>query len=241
LATFVLVHGAFGGAWEWRRVARLLQTQGHETFTVTLTGLGERSHLLHQDVGLSTHVEDVCQTLALENLESVILCGHSYGGMVVTGVVDRMAVRIANLVYIDAMIPVDGQSVSDLFSDELAEALWREPARTCGEGWRVPSWQSDGDPDMSQDTASWYSSRVRAQSLLSFEQPIRLDGMGTEVPRTYIQCGEDPIKSIMRPFGLQAIADGWAYRELHTSHDAQVTDPEGVAGLLCEIANTFHM
>src|SRR6476620_6599379 len=110
MATFVLVHGALGGGWQWRSVARHLAAHDHEVYRPTLTGLGERSHLLTPQVDLTTHIQDVLSLLQWENLEQVFLCGHSYGGVVITGVADQRPERLARLVYIDALVPEDGQS-----------------------------------------------------------------------------------------------------------------------------------
>ena len=120
MANFVLVHGAWHGGWCWVRVARILRDAGHEVFTPTLTGLGERVHLASADISLDTHVADVLGVLESEELEDVVLCGHSYGGMVVTGVAAQAAKRIDTLVYLDAFVPEDGQSVFELMGPERA-------------------------------------------------------------------------------------------------------------------------
>jgi len=123
MATFVIVHGGFGGGWEWREVARLLQAKGHEVTRPTLTGLGERSHLATASVDLELHIEDVVQHLAFEGLHDLVLVGQSYGGMVVTGVADRVPERIARLVYVDAFVPRDGESLFDLVGPELSSVF----------------------------------------------------------------------------------------------------------------------
>src|SRR5712692_8234402 len=114
MATFVLVHGAWLGGWCWQRVSPLLREAGSEVFAPTLTGLGERAHLLSLEIDLETHVRDVCGVLECENLKDVVLVGHSYGGMVITGVAERSAKRLSQLVYLDAFVPTDGQSLLDL-------------------------------------------------------------------------------------------------------------------------------
>ena len=112
--TFVLVHGAWHGAWCWRRVSDLLEGKGHKVFTPTLTGLGERSHLLRQGIDVSTHVTDVVNLMKWERLSDVVLCGHSYGGMVVSGVAEQMADKIGSIVFLDAFVPDDGDSMEGL-------------------------------------------------------------------------------------------------------------------------------
>ena len=133
MATFVIVHGAFGGGWEWTPVADRLRGSGHDVFTPTLTGMGERSHLGPR-VGLSTQVDDVVSVLEFEDLEDVVLCGASYGGMAVTGAADRVAERIAMVIYIDALVPSDGQAGLDLLPEEFGD-LVRGAADDDGHGW----------------------------------------------------------------------------------------------------------
>src|SRR5207244_11006509 len=129
--TFVLVHGAWGGSWMWQRVAHILRAAGHDVFTPSLTGLGERAHLASPAVDLSMHIADVLGTLACERLSEVVLVGHSYGGMVVTGVADRAAERVRTLVYLDAFVPQPGQALLDLVPPRVRDAM---PA----EGWQAP-------------------------------------------------------------------------------------------------------
>src|SRR5439155_7333443 len=137
--TFVLVLGAWGGGWEWRWVRAGLRSAGHEVFTPTLTGLGERAHLISPGVGLSTHIEDVTAVIESEELTDVVLCGQSSGGMVVTGVADRDPERIAHVAYLDALVPSDGQSMVDLIPSTSGAGresmLWLHP----------PSWLAGGD------------------------------------------------------------------------------------------------
>ena len=114
MSAFVIVHGAWGGGWEWTPVARLLRTSGHDVVTPTLTGLGERAHLMSKDIRLATHVTDVVNHMKWEGLDGVVLCGHSYGGMVVSGVAEQMAGKIASIVFLDAFVPDNGEALSDL-------------------------------------------------------------------------------------------------------------------------------
>jgi pimeloyl-ACP methyl ester carboxylesterase len=137
MARYVLVHGAWEGSWYWRLVAERLGAAGHQVFTPSLTGLGERTHLLTPEVDLDTHIEDVCAVLHYEELSEIVLCGHSYGGMVITGAAERMAERIASIVYLDAFLPEDGQCLLDLALPERRAQLL-DLAETRGDGWRVP-------------------------------------------------------------------------------------------------------
>src|SRR3954454_19634713 len=134
MATFVLVHGAWHGSWCWKRVRKALQMRGHDVFTPTLTGVGERSHLLSPDVTLDTHIEDVVNLIAWEELSDVVLCGHSYGGCVITGVADRLPDRVGAMVYLDAFVLEHRQSLHDTLPP-AQKALQIELAREHGEGW----------------------------------------------------------------------------------------------------------
>jgi pimeloyl-ACP methyl ester carboxylesterase len=142
IATFVIVHGGWGGGWEWATVARVLRERGHEVFTPTLTGMGERAHLGRLEVGLATHVEDVVAVLELEDLHDVVLCGHSYGGMPVSGGADLASERIRLVIYIDALVPCDGQSAFDL----LPEVRRTRAGLGCRARRRVASPNSARDP-----------------------------------------------------------------------------------------------
>jgi pimeloyl-ACP methyl ester carboxylesterase len=137
MATIVLAHGAWSAAWAWKKMRPLFGAAGHEFFSPTYTGLGERAHLADPDIDLSTHVQDVTAVLEFEDLQDVTLLGHSYGGMVATGVADRVPGRLARVVYIDAFAPQDGQSLFDLVGPK-AEANMRAGALKDGEGWKLP-------------------------------------------------------------------------------------------------------
>jgi pimeloyl-ACP methyl ester carboxylesterase len=225
VATFVIVHGGFGGGWEWREVARRLQAGGHEVTRPTLTGLGERSHRADAAVDLGTHVEDVVQHLEFEGLREVMLVGHSYGGMVTTWVADRVPERIAALVYVDAFVPRNGESLLDLAGPVLSGAL-RESAV---DGLvPAPGGAPPGYP-------AWYVERGRPHPLACFEQAVELAGRGDAIPRTYVKClrSDIPLEASVE----RARAAGCTMTEIDTHHDAQVADPGGLAGLLAGAAS----
>jgi pimeloyl-ACP methyl ester carboxylesterase len=138
MSVYVLVHGAWGGSWVWKRIRKGLQACGHDVFTPTLTGVGERSHLRSRQVDLDTHIADVVNLIRWEELSDVVLCGHSYGGCVVTGAADRLADRISALVYVDAFVPENGQSLHDTLPVEQREAQVQGALAT-GDGWRGSS------------------------------------------------------------------------------------------------------
>src|SRR3954447_6789466 len=171
MATFVLVHGAWLGGWVWKEVAALLREAGHEVYTPTLTGLGERSHLANREIGLDTHICDVVQVLEYEDLWDVVLVGHSYGGMVITSVADCVPDRLAHLVYLDAFVPDDGQSLHDLVPTD-GSTRDREMARREGDGWRIPleePWCMG-----TNDVLRWMHPYPTDQPLRSFDQPLYL-------------------------------------------------------------------
>jgi pimeloyl-ACP methyl ester carboxylesterase len=238
----VIVHGGWGGGWEWTAVARALRERGHDVFTHTLTGMGERAHLGGPEVGLATHVKDVIAVLELEDLHDVVLCGHSYGGMPVSSAADLAAERITLVIYIDALVPSDGQSAFDLLPDEFAN-LARASAVEHGDGWQVSI------PPALLPPAGWiaehdrarYIARLRTQPLASFAETVRITGALQLLPRAFVRCtggdlggdiGGDPIA----PIATRAQRDGWSYRELLAPHDPQLTDPAGTAAVLDELA-----
>jgi pimeloyl-ACP methyl ester carboxylesterase len=245
MSAFVIVHGAWGGGWEWTRVARLLRQRGHEVFTPTLTGMGERAHLAQDEyIGLSTHVADVVAVLEFENLRDVVLCGASYGGMPVTGAADRIAERIGLVVYIDALVPLAGQSALDLLPQAFGE-LVRSGIDEHGPNWRVPLPQDLSEAllpagSLPDHTRADYFARVRDHPATTFMEPVQLTGAVDHLRRAFVRCtagrlaehvGEDPIEAGAR----RARADGWPYRELAAPHDPQVFDPEGIATILDEL------
>jgi pimeloyl-ACP methyl ester carboxylesterase len=171
-ATYVLVHGAWHGSWCWKRVRRFLRDTGHQVFTPTLTGLGERSHLNSATVDLSTHIADVVNLLRWEDLSDVILCGHSYGGSVITGIADRVPERVRTLVYLDAFVPEDGECLFDL-APEHAQFM-RLQAQTAGTGWNVPPIPAEHFNVNLRD-AAWVNAQCTSQSIASFEERIKLN------------------------------------------------------------------
>lgn len=241
MSIFVIMHGGFGGGWEWTEVARELRGRGHEVFTPTLTGMGERSHL-GPEVGLSVHVNDVVAVLECEDLRRVVLCGASYGGMPVTGAADQSKDRIALLIYIDALVPRDGQSALDLLPGHFGDMI-RAHADARGHGWvKVPEAVFPPAGLIPEDRRAGYTARLRPQPVATFTEPIRLTGAVDELPRAFVRCsggeldiGGDPITQ----FAGRAKAEKWLYRELDAPHDPHLFDPRGTAAVLHELACTI--
>jgi pimeloyl-ACP methyl ester carboxylesterase len=227
---FVLVHGGWHGGWCWRRVARLLRAAGHEVFTPTLTGLGERSHLLSSAINLDTHIADVVNVIDYEDLEEVVLVGHSYGGMVVTGVADRRPDRLAALVYLDAFVPDDGESLMDLTTEGFRRFLSDGAARHGG--LASPPIPAAGF-SVGEADREWVDAKCGPHPFATFLQRIALTGAWKTVPlRAYILCdGWSP-----NPYGplferLKADA-GWTTATAPCGHDMMIDMPEDLAGRL---------
>lgn len=231
MATFVLVHGAWHGAWVWPRTARILRAAGHDVFTPTLTGVGERSHLAGKEINLSLHVLDVCNVLRWENLDDVVLCGHSYGGAVVTGVADALPDRIRALVYLDAFVPRDGESVWDYVEPKRAYFL-DGAGRNAGRTDPISCEEFNVNP---ADRA-WVKSKLVPMAIACFLERIRLTGAVDRLRRTYVLAdGWSP--SPFAQFHERARNDSaWTVRVVRTGHDVMIDDPEATARLLAEAA-----
>ena len=219
--TFVIVHGAWGGSWAFRRVDGLLREKGHNVYRPSLTGLGERVHLASPDVGLSTHINDVVNMILFEDLHNVILVGHSYGGMVITGVADRVPERIRRLIYVDALVPDDGESVMSL---QGARAAWVKQL-TQG-SYIVPPWVKPDQP-LPKDVP---------QPLKTFTEAIILKNKSARsLPATYILTVEAGHKAEDDDFASQAErakGRGWPVIQLTSDHNPQWAAPEALVEML---------
>lgn len=226
MATFVLVHGAWHGSWCWKRVRALLQRQGHEVFTPTLTGIGERSHLLSPSVNLETHIQDVQNLLRWEELHDVVLCGHSYGGMVVSGAVDREAERIRSLVFLDAFVPESGQCLAD-FAPIAADQLV--------DGWKCPPITAETFGVNLTDRA-WVDSQCTLQSVACFTQPVVLAHGLAQITRiAYIYAsGWAGDESPFFAFYEKARSRSWATTRIDCGHDVMIDRPEELTRLLVQ-------
>jgi pimeloyl-ACP methyl ester carboxylesterase len=229
IGTYVLVHGAWHGGWCWAKVARLLRDAGHEVYTPTLTGLGERAHLARPEVDLETHIQDVVAMLEAEELRQVTLVGHSYGGMVISGVAARTTGRIAQLVYLDAFVPEAGKSLLD-YVGHFAAAM-REAAVAHGEGWKLPSFPPERFGVTSQRDTEWLNKHLVPQPLRTFEQPLAVAG-GDKLKRTYVYCSK-PATGTFDQFAERLRDDRkWTFHDVKTGHDAMVTAPGEIAKIL---------
>jgi pimeloyl-ACP methyl ester carboxylesterase len=231
MATIVLAHGAWSAAWAWKKMRPLMARSGHVFFTPTYTGLGERAHLANRAIDLDTHIEDVLGVLTFEDLHDVVLLGHSYGGMVATGVADRARERIAHLIYLDAFVPKDGQSLFDLVPAEQSERQ-RASAAT-GDGWRVMP--NPTPEDTAAEDRAWIADKRLPHPMKCFENPLRLRHGPLTLPRSYIEA----TRNTAGPFGKFARAarqePGWACYEIDASHSPNVSAPDALMTLLDRI------
>jgi pimeloyl-ACP methyl ester carboxylesterase len=237
MATYVLVHGGGHGGWCYAKVAKLLRDAGHDVRTPTLTGLADRSHLLSADIDLDTHITDVVNLLHYEDLRDVILVGHSYGGMVITGIADRAADRVGKLVYLDAANPVNGQSLVDVAGPLMNAAravgetvdgveLVLLPAPGAGEFYGVT------DPD----DLRWMDERLTGHPWRCFEQPLvlRNEDALRALPQFHIVCSSTLLTRDRELMG-RARAEGRLW-EIDTGHDLMITEPGKVTSALLEIS-----
>jgi pimeloyl-ACP methyl ester carboxylesterase len=232
-ATFLVCHGAWGGGWSWKKMHPLMHAAGHRLFTPTYTGLGERAHLAGPSIDLETHIQDVLNVIQYEDLRDVVLLGHSYGGMVATGVADRVRERIRQLIYLDAFVPDDGQSLHDL--NEPGRKRDLELAKA-GEGWRVPPLPPP--PDTSPADLEWLNARRVDMPIKCAEMKLRMQGGPLSLPRSYIYATRISPADTFGRFAKQARSEpGWDYHEIDASHSPAVTAPEALMALLQKIVS----
>jgi pimeloyl-ACP methyl ester carboxylesterase len=242
MPSFVLVHGACAGGWYWRWVMPYLHAAGFEAIAPTLTGLGERAHLATPEVDLDTHIQDIVAVYEFEDLRDTVLVGHSYGGMVVAGVADRLPDRVAQLIYLDSDVPRDG----DTSVPPRRHAARVERARAEGDGWRVPpptSYFEDQLATLPDVERMWFLERLTMHPLKTWLQPIRLTGAAATLPTSYIRClvGYDPDDEDTRRQDARIRSEPtWRYREIDAPHMALATYPAEVAAILLEVATTVR-
>jgi pimeloyl-ACP methyl ester carboxylesterase len=230
MSNFVLVHGGMVGGWCWKKVRKYLEAQGHLVRTPTLTGLGERKHLNCPDIDLDVHINDIVNVLQYEELEEVILVGHSYGGMVITGVADRTPQRIKQLIYIEALIPEDGESMFDIVDPKISSYLFTR-AQEEGKGWQVPPAPAESYNFENPEDIKWIVSHSTAHPLKSFQQKITLKNSMERFNRYYIKCTQDHFLDSMF---IRAKNKGFTCNLLDTGHFPMVTEPELLSNLLTQ-------
>ena len=245
MAAVVLVHGAFYGSWSWRRLIPLLRAAGHEVSAPSLTGLGERVHLAGPGIDLDTHVADVVNHLFYEDLVDVTLVGWSYGGTVITGVAGRVPERLRQLVYLDAVVPEDGQSLFDAddYSEAERAAEWAkgqaagtpgfQPAAT---DWLFERLPPEADP-------AWIAARVTPHPVATLAQPVRAESpAAAALPRAYLYCtvGKewDEAHLFYRTLARIRRDPAWRFREVAAEHIGPLTTPAPVAEALLPLIDS---
>ena len=225
-SSFVLVHGAWHGGWCWRRVADGLTAKGHYVSAPTLTGVGERTHLASDAVGLSTHVDDIVNEIKWKDLDGIVLVGHSYGGMVITGVAERIRERIAAIVYLDAFIPLDGQPVTAL----------RSPTATPYPTSMVPA-PPAAQFKINEKDLAWVSSKLTPQPAKTFTEPLRVTGAyQTIAKKVYVRAPAFPQVGFDAAYQRVRADRSWKTSEMSCGHDVMLDQPTQVIELLESVA-----
>jgi pimeloyl-ACP methyl ester carboxylesterase len=231
MADFVLVHGAWHGAWCWSRVLPPLWAAGHRAFAVSLTGVGERAHLLSKNVTLDTHIADVVSVIEAEELLDAVLVGHSYAGIVITGVADRLAARLRHLVYVDAAVPQPGESWSSGHSAETQATRRKAIAES---GVLLPP-----DPTLFGLTGAdraWVARRLTPQPGGVYDAPLHFDAARVAaLPRTFVDCNAPALTTIAAMRQRVRAEPGWSVAEIATGHDPMVSAPLALVEILLAI------
>jgi pimeloyl-ACP methyl ester carboxylesterase len=217
--TYVIVHGGWGGGWDWKNVDQLLTTDGHKVYRPTLTGQGEHSNLASTNIDLDTHIQDIVNVIVWEDLHDVVLVGHSYGGMVITGVADRVPDRIKHVIYIDALVPKNGECVNDILPPRL-----KQPVQN---GFVIPTWVVNNPPPP-------HDVPMPAQT---FSEPITLtnQAVAQKLPTSYIltvEAGKADEQDDFYPFYQRAQARGWPAIIMQADHNPQRSHADGLAVVL---------
>lgn len=232
MADFVLVHGAWHGGWCWRRIVPALFVAGHRAFAPTLTGLGERAHLMAPSITLATHVDDVVNLIESEELDQVILVGHSYGGLIITGVADRLPTRVTQLVYVDALVPAPGECWSSGHDLPTRESRRRAIADL---GY-LPA----PDPaayGLAGADHAWVARRQTRQPGRLYDEPLVFDaGRIALIPRTFIDCVAPALPTIEATRRRVRTEGGWNLIQLNTGHDPMISAPNDLLAAFLQLA-----
>jgi pimeloyl-ACP methyl ester carboxylesterase len=231
--TYVLVHGAWHGGWCWRRTADFLERKGHKVFAPTMTGLGERSHLLTKDINLATHVTDIVNVLKWEDLSNVILVGHSYGGVIISGVAEQMADKIASIVFLDAFVPENGDSLAAGASQPVKDAI----AAAQGRGEFTLKPVSAAAFRVNEKDRAWVDRLCTPQPIATMTDPSSITGARDRIgKKTYVRAKGYP--SVPFDTALAKFKDNaaWKTYEMTAGHDAMVDEPERLSEILIEVS-----
>jgi pimeloyl-ACP methyl ester carboxylesterase len=230
--TFVLVHGAWHGGWCWRRVADRLRARGDIVFTPTLTGLGERAHLLQPNIDLSLHVADVLGLIKCERLNNIVLVGHSYGGFVISGVAEAVANKISSIVFLDAFVPDNGESLLDVVQPAVQEVIQGVLDRG---DTTVPVRDAAAFKVNEKDRA-WVDSLATPQPIGTMTEKIKLTGARERVAmKTYIRAAGYPNVSFDKACARTKADRSWRTYEVPCGHDVMIDEPDRLADILIEV------
>jgi pimeloyl-ACP methyl ester carboxylesterase len=239
MTQLVLVHGAWHGGWCWARVLPLLRAAGHAAHAVTLTGVGERAHLLSPEIRLATHLQDVLNLIAAEELDDVALVGHSYGGVVITGVADALRRQrpglLRHLVYVDAVVPHPGESWSSTHAPEVVAGRVAAAEQSSG-GLSLPPPDAEAFGLTGADR-DWVNRRQTPQPFAVYRDPLEFDaGRTAALPRTFVDCTSPPVENIAVSRRRARTEPGWRVVALATGHDPMVSAPREFARVLLDCA-----
>jgi pimeloyl-ACP methyl ester carboxylesterase len=230
--TFVLVHGAWHGGWCWRRVVAILRSAGHVVFAPTLTGSGERVHLTRDGLTIEDFATDIVNVIAAEELNDIILAGHSYGGNTISAVAERVPERLKQLVYIDTLVLKDGESGFSVLDSAIVAQRVELAEKTSG-GLTIPPPPPEAFGVVDRADAEWLRRQLTPLPLNCYRTPIQLKHpLGNGVKKTYIACTDPVYEPAVRTHDWVKSQSDWRYLELSTAHDAMVTDPEGLSQML---------
>jgi pimeloyl-ACP methyl ester carboxylesterase len=231
--TFVLVHGAWGGGWQWRRLADRLRSRGHSVFTPTLTGLGERVHQLHPGVDLSLHIADVLGVIKYESLGNIVLVGHSYGGFVASGVAEVIPGKIRSLVFLDAFVPRNAEALVEIVQPAVQEVIRSAQAR----GDSTVPVRDAAAFRMNEKDRAWADSLANPQPIGTFLEKITLSGVRDRVARkTYIRAVGYPNVSFDEFYARAKAEPSWRTYEVNCGHHIMIDEPDRLTEILLEVA-----
>ncbi len=235
--TFVLVHGAWHGGWCWSRVADRLRGAGHRVFTPTQTGLGERKHLLSKDITLDTFTRDIVNVIEAEELNNIVLVGHSFGGLAISGVADAMPERIRHLVYLDSLMVEGGKSPFDSLPADVVAARRKAAEETSG-GLSLPNPPPSAFGVSDAKDTEWVKRRLTPHPLGTYTSPQNIKGpVGNNLPRTYIHCTNPSYAALQHSRDWVKAQQGWRWAEIATGHDAMVMAPEELTRMLIGVSS----
>ncbi len=232
MKTFVLVHGAWHGGWGWARVAGRLRSRGHTVFTPTLTGLGERSHLLHSGINATTHITDILNLIEFEELSDIVLIGHSYGGCVISGVAEKVPGAIRSIVFLDAFLPDDGDATLDLVQPAVQKVIRAAIAR----GDSTVPVRNAAAFNVNEKDRAWVDSLAGPHPIGTFTEKLKLIGARDRIAKkAYIRASGYPNVSFEKAHA-RAEAEGWRTYEVPCGHDVMIDEPDRLTEILLEVA-----